>query len=127
MHGKPEGNEKNLTDKEEKPEVDYADFQKLKFRVGTIIEAELVPDTKNLIKLIVDIGETEKRTIVAGIGKNYSPDELIGTQVVVLTNLKPKTIRKIKSSGMILSADLKKKGAALLRPIDDVENGTNIK
>ena len=127
MHGKTEINEKNLTKKEEKPEIDYADFQKLKFRIGTIIEAELVPDTRNLIKLLVDTGETEKRTIVAGIGKNYSPDELIGTQVVVLTNLKPKTIRKIKSNGMLLAADLKKKGAALLRPIDNVKNGTIIK
>ncbi|QEE16704.1 methionine--tRNA ligase [Promethearchaeum syntrophicum] len=127
MHGKSEGNEKNLTEKEEIPEIDYEDFQKLKFRIGTIIEAELVPDTKNLIKLIVDTGETEKRTIVAGIGKNYSPDELIDTQVVVLTNLKPKIIKKIKSRGMILACDLKKKGAALLRPIDNVKNGTIIK
>ncbi|MHA1901736.1 MAG: methionine--tRNA ligase [Promethearchaeota archaeon] len=124
MHGKSKESSKKTSTK---PEIDYETFKKLDFRIGTIIDAEMVPDTKNLIKLSVDIGEMEKRTIVAGIGKNYSPEEVIGTQVVVLINLKPKTIRKIKSNGMLLAADLKKKGAALLRPIDDVKNGTKIR
>ncbi|TFH30250.1 MAG: methionine--tRNA ligase [Promethearchaeota archaeon] len=114
-------------DKQGKSEIDYPDFQKLDLRTGTVIDAEKIPETSNLLKLQVDIGESEPRTIVAGIGKTYTPDELMGTQVVVLTNLAPKTIRGVESHGMLLAIDLKKKGSAILRPGSPIPNGSTIR
>jgi len=77
-------------------------FQLLDLRTGTILEAERIPKTDKLLKLTVDIGEP--RTIVAGIGNSYDPESLKGRQVVVVANLKPATIRGVRSQGMVLAA-----------------------
>ena len=136
MQGKPEeegiseekskqkGKKKKI---KQKPTIDYDTFTKLDLRVGTVITAENVPDSENLLLLKVDIGEEKPRTIVAGIAKQYSPEEIIGTQVTVLTNLEPKAIRGIESNGMLLAADMKKKGAALIRPGSSAPNGSLIR
>lgn len=86
-----------------KKEIEFDDFEKLELKVGTILEAEKVENADKLLKLLVDFG-TEKRTIVSGVAKHYSPEELLQKQVVAVLNLKPRKIRGIESQGMILYA-----------------------
>jgi methionyl-tRNA synthetase len=86
-----------------KPEIDYDDFTKVDLRVATILEAQMVPKSNKLIKLKVDIGE--ERTIVAGIGKDYKPEELIGKKIVIVANLKPAKLMGVESRGMLLATD----------------------
>ena len=82
--------------------VSFADFQKFDLRVARVVTAEPVEDADRLLKLQVDLG-TEKRQVVAGIAEHYTPDALIGKQVIVVANLEPATIRGIESQGMILA------------------------
>jgi len=105
--------------------ISFDDFQKLDVRIGTILEAESVPDTDKLLKLTVDLGE-EKRELVAGIADNYKPEDIKGKQVPILTNLEPKTIKGIESKGMILAIDIDGK-AILLHPDKQVPNGGKIR
>ena len=99
------------------------EFGKMKLAVGTVISAEKIPKSSKLLKLIVDIG-SEKRQIVSGIAKFYDPGQLVGTSVIVITNLQPVTIFGVESRGMILAAGDK---AALLIPNQAVEPGTPIR
>lgn len=87
-----------------KTEIQYDDFAKLDFRVGTISAAEKVPKADKLLKLEVDLG-FEKRTIVSGIALHFEPSAIIGRQVVVVANLAPRKMRGIESNGMILMAE----------------------
>ncbi len=87
---------------ETKTQISFEDFSKVDLRVATIIKAEAIPKAKKLLKLEVDIGE--KRTIVAGIAKSYSPDDLIGKQVIIVANLKPTKLMGVLSNGMLLAA-----------------------
>jgi len=89
-----------------KTAVEFEDFVKLDFRVGQILEAEPVPKSKKLLKLLVDIG-IEKRTLVSGISQFYKPEDLIGKKVVVVVNLKPAKIMGVESRGMVLAGGLK--------------------
>ena len=90
--------------KEEKvEEVTIDDFAKLQFKVGTIVKCEPHPKADRLLVEQVDLGG-EVRQIVSGIAKHYKPEELIGKQVVVVTNLKPVKLRGVESYGMILCA-----------------------
>ncbi len=82
--------------------VSFADFQKLDLRVARVLSAEPVEGADRLLKLQVDLG-TEKRQVVAGIAEHYTPDALIGKQVIVVANLEPATLRGIESQGMILA------------------------
>ncbi len=84
-------------------EISIEDFAKLKIIVAQVVEAERVPKTDKLIKLVLDTG-SGKRVVVAGIGAHYSPDQLVGKKVLYLSNLKPKKLRGIESRGMILAA-----------------------
>lgn len=83
--------------------ISIDDFQNLDLRVATIIEAEKIPRADKLLKLKVDLGD-EKRQVVAGIAEHYTPDELIGKQVILVANLQPAKIRGIESQGMVLAA-----------------------
>ena len=89
---------------EQKAEVTFDDFQKMDIRVSTILEAEKVAKTKKLLKLTIDTG-IDKRTIVSGIAEYYTPEQLVGRQVLVLANLAPREIKGIESRGMILMAE----------------------
>ncbi|MCX7724801.1 MAG: methionine--tRNA ligase [Thermodesulfovibrio sp.] len=82
--------------------INIEDFMKIKLKVGTVICAERIEGSKKLIRLIVDIGE--ERQIVAGIGEQYSPEELIGKSVIVVSNLKPVKLMGVESQGMLLAA-----------------------
>jgi len=89
-----------------KPEIDYEEFAKVDLRVAKILAAEPVPKSNKLIKLKVDIGE--ERTIVAGIGKDYTPEELIGRKILIVANLKPVKLMGVESYGMLLATDADK-------------------
>lgn len=79
------------------------DFMKIDLRVGKIIAAERVEKSEKLVKLSVDIG-AETRQVVAGIGKSYAPEDLMGKAVVIVANLKPAKLMGIESQGMLLAA-----------------------
>jgi methionyl-tRNA synthetase len=84
--------------------ISYDDFAKIDIRVATILSAEKVPKTDKLLHLKVDIG-IEERELVAGIAEYYKPEDLPGKQALMLVNLEPRTIRGIKSQGMILAIE----------------------
>jgi methionyl-tRNA synthetase len=85
-----------------KPVVDIEAFAKIDLRVATVLKAEPVPKARKLLKLEVDMGE--KRTIVSGISGSYSPDDLVGKQVIIVANLKPAKLMGVLSQGMLLAA-----------------------
>jgi methionyl-tRNA synthetase len=83
--------------------ITIEEFQKIELRVATILTAERVPGADKLLKLQIDLG-SEQRQLVAGIAKHYTPEELVGKQIVVVTNLQPAVIRGVESKGMLLAA-----------------------
>jgi methionyl-tRNA synthetase len=85
-----------------KPEISIDDVKRVDLRVATVIHAEALPKANRLLKLEVDMGE--RRTIVAGIAKSYSPETLIGKQIIIVANLKPAKLMGIVSQGMLLAA-----------------------
>ena len=107
---------------EQKEECTFDDFQKMDIRVSTILEAEKVAKTKKLLKLTVDTG-IDKRTIVSGIAEHFTPEELVGRQVLVLVNLAPREMRGIVSQGMILMAEDASGKLELLSPGNKTNNG----
>lgn len=109
----------------QKDTITYDDFVKMDMRVGTILEAEKVPKSNKLLKFKVDTG-IDQRTILSGIAKHYSPEEMIGKQVTVLTNLAPRKIMGFESEGMILMAEDGDGSLKLLQPNDTTGNGSMI-
>jgi methionyl-tRNA synthetase len=107
-----------------KPEIDYEEFAKVDLRVGKILAAEAVPKSNKLLKLKIDVGE--ERTIVAGIGKDYTPAELIGKKVVIVANLKPAKLMGVESYGMLLATDTDK-GLTVLTFDREARTGAKIR
>jgi len=105
--------------------IGIEDFMKIKLKVGKVLQAERVKGSKKLIKLIVDIGE--ERQIVAGIGEQYSPEELIGRSIVVLSNLKPAKLMGVESQGMLLAATGADGKISILTIDREVNSGAGIK
>jgi len=101
------------------------DFAKVELKIGKIIYAERIPKSDKLIKMRVDIGE--ERQVVAGIGKAYSPDELIGKKIVLVVNLKPTKLMGVESHGMILAATDDKGTPVILTSFSDVKEGARVK
>lgn len=98
-----------------KSTIAYRDFEKLDIRVGTITIAESVPDSKKLLKLIVNFGDHEKQ-VIAGIAKEYSdPAVLIGKQAIFLVNLEPRKLAGLESQAMLLAAGTLEDGPAILQ------------
>jgi methionyl-tRNA synthetase len=87
-----------------KPEITIDDFGKIDLRTGVILSAQKVPKADKLLQLEIDLG-FEKRTILSGIAMHFSPEEVIGKQVIVVANLAPRKMRGIDSNGMILMAE----------------------
>jgi methionyl-tRNA synthetase len=86
-----------------KPEISYEEFEKIDLRAARVLAAERVPKSSKLLKLTVEIdGE---RTIVAGMGKDYTPEEIVGKTIVVVANLKPAKLMGVESRGMLLATD----------------------
>jgi methionyl-tRNA synthetase len=97
-------NENNEMEEAPKKMITFEEFTQLDLKTGTILEAEKMAKTKKLLVLKVDLGH-EQRTIVSGIAESYSPEEVVGKKVSVLTNLPPRAIRGVESQGMLLMAE----------------------
>ena len=108
-----------------KPTVQYDDFAKLDFRVGTITAAEKVEKADKLLKLEIDLG-FEKRTIVSGIAMHFQPDTILGKQVIVVANLAPRKMRGIESNGMILMAEDAHGKLVFVNPEGTTGNGSQV-
>lgn len=109
-----------------KPIINFDDFEKVELKVGTILNSEKVEGSEKLLKNTVKLGD-ETRTIVSGIAKTYKPEDIIGRQVVVVTNLAPRKLRGIMSEGMILCAfDEKTNDLALISPISQFKDGCEV-
>jgi len=110
----------------QKPTSTFEDFSKLDIRVGTILEAEKMPNANKLLVLKVDTG-IDIRTIVSGIAEHFSPEEVIGKRVTVLVNLAPRALRGVESEGMILMTNNAEGKLVFVNPdVDGVENGAII-
>jgi methionyl-tRNA synthetase len=107
-------------------EIEYADFAKLTLKVGKVLSAERIPKSDKLLKLSVDLGEGAPRTIAAGIAEAYAPEAVVGKSVVVVANLRARTIRGVESQGMLLSAGPGGKDLSLVDP-GNVPPGTEVK
>ena len=102
--------------------VTVDDFKKVELRVAKILEAERVEGSEKLIRIKADLG-SEQRQIVAGIGNVYTPEILVGKQIVVVANLEPRKLMGLESQGMLLAAS-DELGPVLIIPESEVENGT---
>ena len=110
-----------------KAETSFDDFSKMDIRIGTILEAERVPKTDKLLKLLIDTG-IDKRTVVSGIAGSYKAEEIIGQQVCILVNLAPRKIKGIESQGMILMAENIKGELSFVAPTKaEMNNGGAVK
>ena len=107
----------------QKEVVSFDDFGKMDIRVVTIKEAEKIAKSKKLLKLTIDTG-IDTRTIVSGIAEYYTPEELVGRQVLVLVNLEPRELKGVLSQGMILMGQDATGKLVLLSPTDKVGSGT---
>ena len=110
-------------EKESVPEITFDDFVKVRLQVGEIIACERVPKSSKLLKETVKFGN-ETRTIVSGIAKHYTPEEMVGKKVVFVTNLAPRKVCGIESQGMILAAEDENGVLSLVTPEKDVQSGT---
>ncbi|MDK2791567.1 MAG: methionyl-tRNA synthetase [Deferribacteres bacterium] len=117
--------EENQKQESKVEQIDYNHFMTVQIKAGKILEAENVPKSEKLLKLKIDLGD-EKRQIVAGIAKSYSPGELVGKTVAVVANLKPAKLMGILSEGMVLAATVGDRHRVLELP-DEVMPGTIIK
>ena len=114
---------------EPKPEpqsrISIEEFARIELRAGEVLEAEKVAGSKKLVRMVVDLGD-EKRQVVAGIGRKYSPEQLLKKKVILVANLQPARLMGVESNGMVLAA------VAGDEPIlagfqEDVPNGTRLR
>ena len=117
--------DENVIDLEAKPEITYDDFAKLQFQIGEIIACEAVPKSKKLLCSQVRVG-SRVRQILSGIKANYTPEEMVGKKVMVVTNLKPAKLAGMLSEGMLLCAEDSEGNLALMRPEKDIPSGAEI-
>lgn len=109
----------------QKEECSFEDFDRMDIRTATVLEAERVPKTDKLLKLTIDCG-IDRRTIVSGIAEYYSPEDMLGKQIVILANLAPRKIRGIESKGMILMARQGDGKMRFITPQEVLSNGSQI-
>ena len=106
-------------------QITIEEFQKIQLKTARVLSAERVPKSEKLLKLQVSLG-SEQRQIVAGIGKKYEPESLVGKTIIVVANLKPAKLMGIESQGMVLAAgDSEVRGLATL--LEEVDPGTKVK
>lgn len=107
-----------------KPTIPYDDFAKIDLRVATILAAREHPNADKLLLLQIDVGDAQKQ-IVAGIRGHYTPEQLVGRQIIVVNNLEERVVRGEESSGMLLAAS-DGEAVILLRPDRDCQAGAGI-
>ena len=106
-------------------EIPFEEFQKLDLRIGKILEANQIPGSRNLIKMIVDFGD-EKRQAVAGLLQYYKPEELVGKKCAFILNLQRRKLMGIESQCMVFAAEDSKGNVVLLQPEKDITEGSKI-
>jgi methionyl-tRNA synthetase len=116
-----------MAKKEADARISIDDFAKVDMRVGLVQSAERVKGADKLLHMKVDIGETEPRSIVAGIAPAYTPEEMVGRKVVIVVNLQPRKLRGIESNGMIVAASLPDGAPVLAGFLEDVPIGARLK
>ncbi|MDE6474980.1 MAG: methionine--tRNA ligase [Clostridia bacterium] len=105
-------------------QIGIEDFAKVELKVGTVLECKKVEKADKLLCSQIDVGEEKPRTIVSGIAKYYTPEDMVGRQVIVVTNLKPAKLRGIESQGMVLCAEDENGDLALITPCKSVKSGS---
>ncbi|MFN8138630.1 MAG: methionine--tRNA ligase [Fimbriimonadales bacterium] len=105
--------------------ITIEDFMKIKLRVARVLDAHKVENADKLLRLELMVGD-ERRQVLAGIAQQYTPEDVIGRQVVIVANLKPRKLRGFESQGMILAADAEDGGAILLMPDKQAPEGTSV-
>ena len=105
--------------------IEFADFQKLDIRFGTVVVVERHPNADKLLRVEVDLGEVAPRQIVAGLAEYFEPDLLLGRQVAVVANLAPRKLRGLESQGMILAVRTES-GMQLVAASGPVANGAKV-
>jgi len=106
-------------------EISFDEFQKLDLRVGKIVEANQIPSSRNLIRMIVDFG-TEKRQAVAGLLQWYKPEDLVGKKCAFILNLQRRKMMGVESQCMIFAAEDDKGNVVVLQPEKDIASGSRI-
>jgi len=110
--------------------INYEDFSKLELRVVKILSAERVEGSEKLLKLTVDSGETDLpagRQVIAGIGKQYAPEDLTDKKIIIIANLEPRKLMGLESQGMLLAASTEERGPFLLVPDQDIDPGAEVR
>lgn len=108
--------------------IDIDQFAKIKLRIATIIAAEPVPKSKKLYKLQLDVGDLGQRQILSGIAQHYTPEQLVGRQIVIIANLKPATLMGVESQGMLLAASSEGDAVlSLLQPDKTIVPGASVR
>jgi methionyl-tRNA synthetase len=111
----------------QQPDVQFDDFMKADIRVGTVTECIKVPKADKLLKLTIDDGTGNPRTIVSGIAAYYAPEKLVGKQVCFIANLPVRKLRGIESQGMVLSAVNADGSLTIIGPTAEATNGAQVK
>jgi methionine--tRNA ligase beta chain len=106
-------------------EIPFQEFQKLDLRIGKIIEANQIPNSKKLIRIVVDFG-SEKRQAVAGLLQWYKPEDLVGKKCAFVLNLQKRVMMGVESQCMILAAEDDKGNVVVLQPEKDIVEGSKI-
>ena len=106
-------------------EISFEEFQKLDIRVGKILEANQIPGSRNLIRMIVDFG-AEKRQAVAGLLQWYKPEQLVGKKCIFILNLQRRKLMGIESQCMIFAAEDDKGNVVILQPEKDIAEGSKV-
>src|SRR4030066_1424269 len=107
-------------------EISFEEFQKLDLRIGKIIEANQIPGSRNLLKMIVDFGD-EKRQAVAGLLQWYKPEDLVGKKCAFILNLQKRKMIGVESQCMIFAAEDDKGNVVVLQPEKDIAEGSRIR
>ena len=113
--------------KPSKSEIAIDDFAKVELKVGKVVACEKVPKADKLLCSKIDVGEDSPRTVVSGIAAYYSPEQMIGKRVVVVTNLKPVKLRGILSEGMILCAEGADGKLSVVSPEGEIAPGGEVR
>ena len=109
------------------------EFKRIELRIGKVTAAERIEGSEKLVKLTVDLGEKDvadlphMRQVVAGIGKSYTQEELVGKEIVVVANLEPRTLMGVESQGMLLAASGETGEPVILIPEKEVSVGAEVK
>lgn len=106
--------------------INYDTFRQAELRTAKVISAERVEGSEKLLRLEVEVG-AEKRQIVAGIGKSYEPEALVGKTIVIVANLEPRKLMGLESQGMLLAASSDTEGPMLLTTMGDISSGSEVR